>query len=285
MPSTLGAGRGRHNGSAGRIEGDGEGRTAIHTVSGEPLEIGSIEKMSKSKKNVVDPDEIVSTYGADTARWFMLSDSPPERDVQWTEAGVDGASRFVQRIWKLVNDSLDMFDGAASADPDMADAETAEIRKLVHRTVANVGGEIEGLRFNRAVAQIYELTNALSGTLDKSGEGLEWATREAAELLVQMIGPMMPHLAEDCWARLGYNTLLADQPWPQAETGLLVDDTITIAVQVNGKRRDELTIARTASANEIEAAALELGPVVRALEGRPVKKVIVVPQRIVNVVG
>ena len=136
-----------------------------------------------------------------------------------------------------------------------------------------------------AVAQIYELTHALSAALDKSGEGLDWAIREAAELLVQMIGPMLPHLAEDCWERLGYNTLLADQPWPQAEAALLVDDVITIAVQVNGKRRDELTVARTATRDEIEAAALGLEPVVRALAGRPVKKVIVVPQRIVNVVG
>ena len=136
-----------------------------------------------------------------------------------------------------------------------------------------------------AVAQIYELTHALSAALDQSGDGLPWAIREAAELLAQMIGPMLPHLAEDCWARLGYNTLLADQPWPQAEAALLVDDVITIAVQVNGKRRDELTVARTATRDEIEAAALELEPVVRALAGRPVKKVIVVPQRIVNVVG
>jgi leucyl-tRNA synthetase len=136
-----------------------------------------------------------------------------------------------------------------------------------------------------AVAQIYELTHALSGALDKSAEGLDWAIREAAELLVQMIGPMLPHLGEDCWQRLGYNTLLADQLWPQAEAGLLVDDTITIAVQVNGKRRDELTIARTATKDEVEAAALRLETVARALDGRAVARVIVVPQRIVNVVG
>jgi leucyl-tRNA synthetase len=149
----------------------------------------------------------------------------------------------------------------------------------------NVTQNIEGLRFNVAVAQVYELTHALSAALEQSGEGLDWAVREAADMLVQMIGPMLPHLGEDCWARLGYNTLLADRRWPEAEPALLVDDTITIAVQVNGKRRDELTIARTATPDEIEAAALELEPVLRALAGRPVKKVIVVPQRIVNVVG
>ena len=136
-----------------------------------------------------------------------------------------------------------------------------------------------------AVAQLYELSNALTAALAKQGAGLDWALREAIEHLVQMIGPMMPHLAEECWARLGYNTLLADQPWPQAEAALLVDDRVTIAVQVNGKRRDELTVARSASKEEIETAALKLEGVVRAIEGRPVKKVIVVPQRIVNVVA
>ena len=138
--------------------------------------------------------------------------------------------------------------------------EALALRRAAHKTLNSVSQNIEGLRYNVAVAQIYELTHALSAALDKSGEGLDWAIREAAELLVQMIGPMLPHLAEDCWARLGYNTLLADQPWPQAEAALLVDDVITIAVQVNGKRRDELTVARTATRDEIEAAALELEP-------------------------
>ena len=163
--------------------------------------------------------------------------------------------------------------------------EALALRRAAHKTLNSVSQNIEGLRYNVAVAQIYELTHALSAALDKSGEGLDWAVREAAELLVQMIGPMLPHLAEDCWERLGYNTLLADQPWPQAEAGLLVDDAITIAVQVNGKRRDELTIARTATKDEVEAAALKLEAVARALDGRAVTRVIVVPQRIVNVVG
>ena len=159
------------------------------------------------------------------------------------------------------------------------------MRRAAHKTLNGVSQNIEGLRYNVAVAQLYELTHTLSGALNQRGEGLDWAVREAAEMLVQMIGPMLPHLAEDCWERLGYNTLLADQPWPAAEPGLLVDDEITIAVQVNGKRRDEITIARTATKADVEAAALKLETVTRALEGRPVAKVIVVPQRIVNVVG
>jgi leucyl-tRNA synthetase len=159
-----------------------------------------------------------------------------------------------------------------------------ELRRAAHKAVDAVGRNIEGLRFNVAVAQLYELTNTLSSSMSKTGDGLSWAQREAAELLVRMVAPMMPHLAEECWARLGYNTLIANEPWPAAEAALLVDDTITVAVQVNGKRRDELTIARSASKEELEAAALKLDSVARALEGKTPKKIIVVPQRIVNVV-
>jgi leucyl-tRNA synthetase len=268
------------------VEGEGAERRATTLAGGRPVAIGSPEKMSKSRKNVVDPDDIIEHYGADTARLFIVSDSPPDRDIIWTEAGVAGAARQVQRISRLVDEVAQrpLSNGAAKR-PASFGAEAVALRKLAHRALNSVSQNIEGLRYNVAVAQLYELTNALSAALDKSGEGLAWAIREATELLVQMMGPMLPHLAEDCWERLGYNTLLADQPWPQSEAALLVDDTITIAVQVNGKRRDELTIARTATKDEIEAAALGLEPVARALAGRPVKKVIVVPQRIVNVVG
>ena len=268
------------------IEGEGAERRATTIAGGRPVTIGSPEKMSKSRKNVVDPDDIIEHYGADTARLFIVSDSPPDRDIIWTESGVAGAARQVQRISRLVDEVAQrrLSNGAAKR-PASFGAEAIALRKLAHRALNSVSQNIEALRYNVAVAQLYELTNALSAALDKSGEGLAWAIREATEVLVQMMGPMLPHLGEDCWERLGYNTLLADQPWPQTEAALLVDDTITIAVQVNGKRRDELTIARTATKDEIEAAALGLEPVARALAGRPVKKVIVVPQRIVNVVG
>jgi leucyl-tRNA synthetase len=267
-----------------RIEGEGAARKAFSLATGRPVEIGPVEKMSKSRKNVVDPDDIIAHYGADTARLFIVSDSPPDRDIIWTEAGVAGAGRQVQRISRLIDQVVER--GYAKTDPaPVFGPEASLLRRTAHKTLNNVSQNIEGLRYNVAVAQIYELTHALSAALEKAGDGLDWAIRETAELLVQMIGPMLPHLAEDCWERLGYNTLLSDQPWPRAEAALLVDDVITIAVQVNGKRRDELTVARTASKDEIEAAALGLEPVVRALAGRPVKKVIVVPQRIVNVVG
>jgi leucyl-tRNA synthetase len=268
-----------------RIEGEGDARRATEIGTGKPVQIGSIEKMSKSKKNLVDPEDIIEHWGADCARWFMLSDSPPERDVIWTETGVAGAGRFIQRIWRLMGEIEVKAGAKGSPRPANFGDEALELRRATHKTLDAVGRQIEALRFNVAVAQLYELSNALTAALAKQGTGLDWALREAIEHLVQMIGPMMPHLAEECWARLGYNTLLADQPWPQPEAALLVDDRVTIAVQVNGKRRDELTVARSASKEEIETAALKLEGVVRAIEGRPVKKVIVVPQRIVNVVA
>ncbi|HPG88045.1 MAG TPA: class I tRNA ligase family protein, partial [Hyphomicrobium sp.] len=274
-----------------KFEGEGASRHALEAASGRPVTIGSIEKMSKSKKNLVDPDDIIAHYGADCARWFMLSDSPPERDVIWTEAGVAGAGRFIQRVWRIIEDIADTYPNAATnAKPATFAPEAEIVRKAAHRAIDQVGKAIEGLRFNVAVAQIHEFANVLQGALTKPSDGtgtsgLAWAAREAARFLVTMIGPMMPHLSEECWARLGYNTLLANEPWPAIEAALLVDDQVTIAVQVNGKRRDELVISRSAKTDEVEAAALALETVSRALEGRPVKKVIVVPQRIVNVVG
>ena len=279
----------RHGGwlqpSQVRIEGEGGARKAFEISTGERASIGSVEKMSKSRKNTVDLDDFVNRYGADVARWFVLSDSPPERDVIYTDVGVDGARRFLQRIWRLIDQGTDSAAPKDTPKPATFGPEATALRRATHKALDQVARSIESLRFNVAVAQVYEFANVLGSALGKAGEDLAWAQREALEFMVQMIGPMMPHLAEESWARLGYNTLLANQAWPQADPALLVDDMITIAVQVNGKRRDELTIARTANSGEIEAAALRLEPVLKALEGRPVKKVIVVPQRIVNVVG
>ncbi len=271
-----------------RIEGEGAQRRATHVDSGAAVEIGHVEKMSKSKFNTVDPSDILGHYGADTARWFMLSDSPPERDVQWTESGIEGAWRFQQRIWRLIHDILEKTGGRGALgqkEPENMGKVALDIHRAAQKALHQVSENIENLRFNRAVAHIYEFTNMLGSVISETDDGLDWALREGAEFLVQMLGPMMPHLAEECWERLGYNTLLAEQPWPAVNKALLVDETIKIAVQVNGKRRDELEIARDAAKEDIEAAALKLDNVVRALEGRTIKKVIVVPQRIVNVVA
>ncbi|WP_297111332.1 leucine--tRNA ligase [uncultured Devosia sp.] len=266
------------------IESEGETRSARHATTGAPITIGSVEKMSKSKKNVVDPDEIVRTYGADTARWFMLSDSPPERDVQWTESGVEGASRFQQRVWRLVNDVV----GIAQQSSDTVASDSADalgLRKIIHRAVAGVAQDIEGLGFNRAVARIYELTNALAKAKEASkGPELVTTLREGVEKLVQLINPMMPHLAESCWEVLEKQGLVADAPWPEVDQALLVDDEVTLPIQINGKRRGEITVAKDLPAAEVEALVLALELVQKALDGKAPKKVVVVPNRIVNIV-
>jgi len=265
-----------------------DGKT-VHTETGAPITIGPVESMSKSKKNVVDPDSIISAYGADTARWFMLSDTPPERDIEWTAAGVEGAHRFLQRVWRLVREAAANGAAPGAEAPSEMSQEAETLRRAAHKTVAGVTAAIEKLRFNTAVAQIYELANVLSGALQAGGaqprDDLRFALREAAELLTRVAAPMVPHLAEECWTLLGHDGLLAEVPWPKADSALLTEDSVTIAVQVNGKRRDELTIARDASKEDIEAAALKLDNVVRAIGGRKIKKVVVVPQRIINVVA
>src|SRR5690606_32795996 len=198
---------------------------ASMVTSGEDVTIGPIEKMSKSKKNVVDPDDIIAGYGADTARWFMLSDSPPERDVIWTEAGVEGAHRFVQRVWRLISEIAPALAGVSPAPAREGDA--AFTSKSVHKAVKAVGEDIEKLGFNKAVARLYELVNVLSPQVAGAGAAdtaAKAALREAVEALVRMIAPMMPHLAEECWAVLGSKGLAANQPWPEFDPALVVDD-------------------------------------------------------------
>ncbi|MGO4836509.1 class I tRNA ligase family protein, partial [Rhizobiaceae sp. 2RAB30] len=263
-------------------------RRASLISDGSPVDIGPIEKMSKSKKNVVDPDDIIASYGADTARWFMLSDSPPERDVIWTEAGVEGAHRFVQRVWRLVSEAAPQLKGVA---PRAAtEGEAAAISKAAHKALKAVGEDIGKLSFNKAVARVYELVNVLQAPLAAFGEGKGDqsalpALREAVEILLALFAPMMPHLAEECWTAIGGEGLAADRRWPDFDSALTVDNEITLPVQVNGKKRGDLTIARDADQAAVEKAALALDVVQKALEGKQPRKVIVVPQRIVNVVA
>jgi leucyl-tRNA synthetase len=268
------------------IEGEGDARRAFLADTREPIEIGPIEKMSKSKKNTVDPSDIIGTYGADTARWFMLSDSPPERDVIWTAAGVDGAHRFVQRVFRLIMRLGSELPKPGLPRPAFFSDRSMELRRHVHRTIDTVTSDIERLRFNRAVAQLYELSNVLTAAADgERAPDIDWALREAAEVLVLMLAPMMPHLAEECWQALGHEKLVVETPWPEVEPGLLRVETVLLPVQVNGKKRAELTIAIDAPKDEVEKAVLALEPVQRFLEGKPPRRVVVVPNRIVNVVA
>ena len=250
----------------GDVERDGNG--AMLKADGTPVEIGRVIKMSKSKKNVVDPDEIVAKYGADAIRWFMLSDSPPERDLPWSEAGIEGCWRFVQRLWRLFG----QYDAGAQGEDKALDRKT-------HQTVAAVAGDIEALSFNKAVARIYELT----GATEKATPS---ASRSAAiRSLLLLVAPMMPHLAEESWAQMGQPGLIAEAAWPEVDPALLVDDEVTIAVQVKGKLRDTLTVAKGTSKEVLEEMALASEKVQRALEGAAIKKVIVVPDRLVNLVA
>ncbi len=270
-----------------RIEGEGGARKAFLESTGEPVVIGGIEKMSKSKKNTIDPDDIMSSYGADVARWFMLSDSPPERDVEWTERGVQGSWRFTQRLWRLVGEAAEIARQAPAERPSQFGEPAMSLRKAAHGALARVTDAIEKLHFNVCVAHTYEFANALGAAVAKPAAtpDFAWAVREAADIMVRLFAPMMPHLAEECWHMLGHTNLVADEPWPGLEAGLLVATTITLPVQVNGKKRADVTVGRDAKNPEIEAAVLALDAVQKALDGKSPKKVIVVPQRIVNVVA
>jgi leucyl-tRNA synthetase len=266
-----------------------DGRRAILIEGGAEIEIGPVEKMSKSKRNTVDPDDIIATYGADTARWFMLSDSPPERDVIWTEAGIQGAFKQTQRLWRLVCEIERIVGAARPTMPESFSSQALAIRHAAHAALAKVEDEVERLRFNVCIATIYELANILGaavGAIEEAeiGDDLRFAFAEAGDILVHLFAPMMPHLAEECWSVLGRKGLIAEAAWPTVDRALIVRSLVTMAVQVNGRKRAELTIDRETDDKTVEAAALSLDAVRRALDNRVPKKVIIVPQRIVNVV-
>jgi leucyl-tRNA synthetase len=239
----------------------------VERATGAAAHRGRVEKMSKSRKNTVDPEPILDRYGADAVRWFMLSDSPPERDLEWSESGIEGAARFVQRVWRL-----------AMSAADGTGEDLALLRKL-HRAIAAVGGAIEGLQFNKSVAALYELTSAI----EKSAPS---ATRdEAIRTLLLLVAPGAPHLAEEAWAARFEAGMIADAAWPAHKPELLIDDEVTIAVQVNGKLRDTLVAPRGLAREEAETRALALPRVQSQLAGNPPRKVIVVPDRLVNIVA
>ena len=258
---------------------DWNGTTATH--NGAPVAVGRSEKMSKSKKNTVDPARILDTFGADAARLFMLSDSPPDRDLEWTDAGIEGAWRYLNRLWRLATMANEI---PQAPLPTMLDPGPAGLLRQIHRTIAAVGDDLEKFRFNSAVARIRELTNAVNDQ-DRDAIGGDAVFRFGVEILAQLINPLTPHIAEEIWQLLGNAAILTEAPWPSHDPALLEDDTVTIAVQVNGKLRGTITVAKTADKAACEAAALALGPVQKQLDGKPPKKVIIVPGKIVNIVA
>ena len=257
--------------------------TAVRCDTGEPVTVGRVQAMSKSKRNTIDPGAIIDRYGADTARWFILSDNPPERDMEWTEAGVAGAFRFTQRVFRLT----EALDGAArEPKPDSFGPAAGTLRRVTHRSIAAVTEALESFAFNVAVARLYELANAITEA-ERTGEepGLVWARLEAVETLARLIGPMMPHLAEEMHARLHPAAeLVAELPWPAADPALLAADSVTIAVQVMGKLRGTIEVPPDSPADAVLEAAAAEPNVARAIEGKRVVKRIHVPNRIVNFV-
>ena len=241
----------------------------IERATGKAVTVGRVEKMSKSKKNTVDPTGIVDQYGADATRWFMLSDSPPERDLPWSESGIEGSWRFIQRLWRL-------FDGEKLGE---SEAQNAALDRKLHQTIAGIAVDIEALAFNKAVAKLYELVNAIERAEPSASRDTAIAT------LMRLVAPMAPHLAEEAWAAAGNSGLIADAAWPEVDSALLVEDEVTIAVQINGKLRDTLVMPKGTARETLEAAALASDKIVRILEGKAPRKVIVVPDRLVNLVA
>ncbi|EJF74714.1 leucine--tRNA ligase [Bartonella alsatica] len=266
------------------VEKDGK-RRAYKLTDQSEVTIGLIEKMSKSKKNVIDPDDIIASYGADTVRWFVLSDSPPERDVIWTESGVEGAHRFVQRVWRCVAlSALVLREVAPCAGRQGA---ALELSKIAHRTLCAVEDDFEKFAFNRAIARLYEFLNIMAPLLNKVesvDDEMKAALRQALDFFLALISPIMPHLAEECHAALGEKTLMSELSWPVYDPALIVEECYTLPVQINGKKRGEVTVAATASEAMIEEAVLALDFVKEHLVKKSVKKMIIVPKRIVNVV-
>jgi leucyl-tRNA synthetase len=239
---------------------------------GTEVDIIPSAKMSKSKNNVVDPVQIIAQYGADTARWFVLSDSPPERDVEWTAAGAEATHKHLGRVWALS-------DRIAQMAPGGEDAADSDLLRAMHKTIQDVTNGIEAFGFNAAIARLYAFTNVLA-----KSKASQQAQRQAILVLAQLMSPMTPHLAEEIWQMQGGDGLIAQANWPKADPALLVDESVTLPVQINGKRRGEITVPTDMDKAEVEKLALASDAVQRALAGAQPKKVIVVPGRIVNVV-
>jgi leucyl-tRNA synthetase len=255
----------------------------VKTEGHTPVIAGDVIKMSKSKKNTVDPTDIMETYGIDAARLFVLSDSPPEKDFEWTTSGIDGSWRFVNKLYRLVNDALPQMAAPGTAQPDAFSDAALNLRKLTHRTIASFTDSIERFHFNAAIARLREFTNELGG-LKVTTPDMAWAVREAMETAVQLFNPLMPHLAEELWRDLGYSDFIIDAAWPQADMELARKDSVTIGVQVNGKVRATITLPAGADAKTTEQVAVNDPKIAAILAQTPAKKIIVVPDRIVNIV-
>ncbi|AEI89278.1 MAG: leucine--tRNA ligase [Candidatus Midichloria mitochondrii] len=242
----------------------------IERANGAPVTVGRIEKMSKSKKNVVEPDRILDKYGADTIRLFVLSDSPPEKDLEWTEAGVEGCNKYLQRVAKLVFDTL---------DENKNGKDDEGVLSLIHKTIQSVSTDFENFHFNKAIARLRELTNALY-----SSDISSTIKKEGVKILTRLLNPIAPHLTEELWSTLGCGTMLAPYPWPAPDLSLIKEDTVTIAIQTNGKLRSTIEVPKDTTQKEVERLSLELQNIRNFLNDKNIKKVIYIPNKIINIV-
>ena len=274
--------RGRDGGWLSPAEVRRSSAGAWTDMEGAPVDVGGLEKMSKSKRNTVDPTQIMTRCGADAIRWFILSDCPPERDMEWTEAGLEGAHRFLQRLHRWVESASRSLPGGAF--PKVFSHRSLLLRAATHRAIRDVGSDIEGFRFNRAIARIHTLVNRMQSLESELGVGGEWARRESYEVLAQLLCPFVPHLAEEIWLLLGHRTFLSNQSWPDFDASLTKEETVQLAVQVNGKKRAILSVARGTDTQTLKKLALSEEKIVQILNGRSPSRMIVVRDRIVNVV-
>jgi leucyl-tRNA synthetase len=252
-------------------------------ADGRPVKVGRSEKMSKSRRNTVDPTASIAAYGADTARLFMLSDSPPERDLEWTEAGIDGAWRYLNRLWRMFEERLPQLAPPGAPTPERLSPAATELKRAIQQTIDAVSQELERFHFNKAVALIRELSNRVE-LFDAGDPAAPALLRETLDTLVLLLGPMVPHIAEELWQRLGHRALLAETAWPGADPAWLAEDRVTIAVQVNGRLRATINLPRGSDRATTEAAALAESNVRRGIAGKPLRRVVVVPDKVVNVV-
>ena len=259
----------------------------VHVKTGEAVKIGPIESMSKSKKNIIDPQSIVETFGADTARWFILSDTPPERDIQWTDKGAEASNRFIQRIWKIVNDGASLISKKNIVEPKEYTEDALIIRKITHKAIKDITDALENLRFNRAIAHIYELSSEIQNLMNRNEKINDisklYAIKELLETYCQLFAPMAPHLAEECWKILGCDDIISQRGWPQLINKYIQEDTVLIIVQVNGKKRGEVEVAKDLAQSDVEAAAMRVDNVNKSITSK-IRKIIYVPNRVLNVV-
>ena len=252
---------------------------AHHKDTGEKIKVGPSEKMSKSKKNIVDPDDIIKLYGADTARWFVLSDSPPDRDIFWTEAGIESSNKFINKIWRTILEYKEIVEQKGIKNT----SEQVQFMKIIHKGIKDITFNLETMSFNKAIANIYSLIGELSKSETKEKINGETASKILKHLIV-ILSPFIPHLAEESWVYVGFDGLACKQSWPEFDESLTDNEDAKIVVQINGKKRGELSLLITAEEKEAVEVAKNNNKIKNDLADKEIKKIIYVKGRILNFV-